>query len=206
MSINSDFNPIQYISDLTHVAWKQEEQESSSLRVDLVEQKAYEILGILQKRGIEANLTEGRKGLVEVRIPYTAIDNLIELKNTLGTVAPWDISPLIKAVQTQSLGNRDQIAAVLREIRDNEKMSVPELMKRSDLDSFESILKKVYDNSALPNRARRFLNIALFPGSSLEGICSTVLQSIATAKLERQENAKRIFEELESASPDRNQI
>lgn len=190
MTVNyHEFNPIQYFSEITHVAGFHEGKDSPDLHIELVDQKAKEVLSILEDCGIEAKRSPGNEGCTQIRIPRKAIDQMIACRKALGVLAPLDVSPLVKAINKASLSpsDKNQVEAVLKEIRDNKNMSVPELMKRSDLDELQSMLQKVYSKYR-------------------KTICSDVLKNIATAKTQRQENEKRIFTELEQAKPDPSKI
>lgn len=54
------FNPGHYLSDLTQAEWHPQEE---NLQTGIVDDKALEILQILQDQGISAHLSSGKAGM-----------------------------------------------------------------------------------------------------------------------------------------------
>ncbi|MCE5319077.1 MAG: ankyrin repeat domain-containing protein [Parachlamydia sp.] len=197
-----DNSIINYFSDMTDVSWTKRER-SHSLRTTLTDQKAEQVYKLLQDRGIDADLIKQKRNMSIVHVPRQSLDRLIALRNTLGNMAPIDMAPLLKAVKMKSLDIPDQNRAVsaLREIANHKKMTVQELAKRSDLAELEKLIKVVRDKCGVPEvRTRNLFSRTIF-GSNIEDDCAAALKKIDEAKSKCQENARKIFVEMDTTPP-----
>lgn len=205
MHIN--FKPIEYFTEITGVPWSQNER--GVLLADRVNEKAEEVLRILDKYGVEAKVN--RVGAVtHLQIPREAfhhLHSLIEFRKACGAETTLNITTLVKAVKQGSLNSneRKEIIAALTQVQTDPNRGVPALTKRSDLSDLERILQKIYDNCA-QSSLKRFIKGAFFPDSTFEELCDGILQNIKTAKMKRQQNGKMIIDELIRPSPDLQKI
>lgn len=192
---SNDFNSIRFFTEITQVPWTQKGDKSKALQADLVDEKAQEVIGILAERGIVAKSTQTKEGVSRVKIPKAAIEQLAEQQKAHGPENAINLAPLILLVQKEilSVSDRQQIEASLREIHDNKNISIPELMKRSDLKQFEKNIQMLIDKAATPD-------------NSIEATCKDILKNIAEARDNRRENGEKITKKLKGSEPNFSKI